>query len=107
MCKIVFPQPCLLMTGCFFNSIVCILFTRKNENKIRIVLNKADMMTHQQLMRVYGALMWSLARILQNPEVTVELIRTDLHSSSSAGEQDLCWQLLESASAVCWQQRVV
>jgi len=42
---------------------------RKNENKIRIVLNKADMMTHQQLMRVYGALMWSLARILQNPEV--------------------------------------
>merc|ERR1712198_601271 len=43
---------------------------RKNENKIRIVLNKADMMTHQQLMRVYGALMWSLSRILGNPEVS-------------------------------------
>jgi len=43
---------------------------RKNEDKIRIVLNKADMMTHQQLMRVYGALMWSLARIMGNPEVS-------------------------------------
>jgi len=43
---------------------------RKNEDKIRIVLNKADMMTHQQLMRVYGALMWSLSRILGNPEVS-------------------------------------
>jgi len=43
---------------------------RKNEDKIRILLNKADMLNHQQLMRVYGALMWSLARILKNPEVS-------------------------------------
>lgn len=43
---------------------------RKHDDKIRICLNKADMMTHQQLMRVYGALMWSLSRILGNPEVS-------------------------------------
>ena len=28
------------------------------------------MMNHQQLMRVYGALMWSLSKIIHNPEVT-------------------------------------
>jgi len=42
---------------------------KNQEDKIRIILNKADMMTSQQLMRVYGALMWSLSKILHSPEV--------------------------------------
>ncbi|XP_065163622.1 EH domain-containing protein 3-like [Atheta coriaria] len=40
-----------------------------HDDKIRIVLNKADMIDHQQLMRVYGALMWSLGKVFQTPEV--------------------------------------
>ena len=43
---------------------------RGNDDKIRIVLNKADQVTPQQLMRVYGALMWSLGKVFRTPEVT-------------------------------------
>ena len=42
---------------------------RRNDEKIRIILNKADMVDNQQLMRVYGALMWSLGKVLNTPEV--------------------------------------
>ena len=39
-------------------------------DKIRIVLNKADGISTQQLMRVYGALMWSLGKVMNTPEVS-------------------------------------
>lgn len=34
-----------------------------------MLLNKADTIDTQQLMRVYGALMWSLGKVMQTPEV--------------------------------------
>eukprot|EP01130_Rhizamoeba_saxonica_P002915 TRINITY_DN1283_c0_g3_i1.p1 TRINITY_DN1283_c0_g3~~TRINITY_DN1283_c0_g3_i1.p1 ORF type:complete len:514 (-),score=123.05 TRINITY_DN1283_c0_g3_i1:31-1572(-) len=40
-----------------------------NDDKVRIVLNKSDTISTQQLMRVYGALMWSLGKVVQTPEV--------------------------------------
>ncbi|CAG0887961.1 unnamed protein product [Cyprideis torosa] len=39
------------------------------EDKLRIVLNKSDTMDFQELMRVYGAMMYSLSRVFRTPEV--------------------------------------
>ncbi|KAF3838517.1 hypothetical protein F7725_010285 [Dissostichus mawsoni] len=47
---------------------------KNHEDKMRVVLNKADQISTQQLMRVYGALMWSLGKIINTPEVQAYII---------------------------------
>lgn len=41
---------------------------KNHEAKVRIILNKADSVTPQELMRVYGALFWSLAPLINVTE---------------------------------------
>merc|ERR1740138_1950719 len=38
-------------------------------HKVHVILNKADRVTTQQLVRVHGALMWSLGKVMDTPEV--------------------------------------
>ena len=39
-----------------------------HDDKIRVVLNKADQVDAQKLIRIYGALMWSLGKVVKSPE---------------------------------------
>ena len=57
------------MQKCNYELLLYLIFRRSieaihgYEDKVRIVLNKADQVDHQELMRVYGALMWSIAKV--------------------------------------------
>lgn len=41
-----------------------------HEDKVHCILNKADQLDSESLMRVYGALLWSMGRIFKGAEVT-------------------------------------
>jgi GTPase SAR1 family protein len=48
----------------------CLGALEEFSSKVHVVLNKADQVTTQELLRVNGALMWNLGKVCDTPEVT-------------------------------------
>lgn len=78
-----------------------------NDDKIRCVLNKADSVERDQLVRVYGSLMWSMGKLFSTPEVVrvytgsywdKPLLHSDFEGMFNADEEWLLDELMRLPS---------
>lgn len=59
------------------------LFRSSNTNKLRIILNKADLVDHYKLIQIYGDLMWNLGHLLGTDHVSKSFIGSFRQQKSS------------------------
>lgn len=87
---------------------------RPYEDKVHCVLNKADALDSESLMRVYGALLWSMGKIFRAAEVTrvyvgsfkdEPLIRPE-HELLFQKDKDVLMQRLNDLPKACGMRKV-
>jgi len=85
-----------------------------NDDKMRCILNKADAVTREQLVRVYGSLLWSMGKIFHSPEVVrvftgsywdEELVHDDFQSMFDSDEWLLINELVNLPKS-CAERKV-
>ena len=91
-------------------------YAMKNmESKVRIVLNKADTVQAQELMRVYGSLFWSLSTLLTSTEPPRVYVGSfwdhpykpfTMHELFSDEKADLIYELTDSVPRQSLDRRV-
>lgn len=59
------------------------LFRSSTTNKLRIILNKADLIDHYKLIQIYGDLMWNLGHLLGTDHVSKSFIGSFRQQKSS------------------------
>lgn len=85
-----------------------------NDDKIRCVLNKCDSVEREQLVRVYGSLMWSMGKLFRSPEVArvytgsywaQPLVHDDFQKMFEKDEKLLMHELV-NLSSTCAERKV-
>lgn len=85
-----------------------------HEDKVHCVLNKADQLDTESLMRVYGALLWSMGRIFKGAEVSrvyvgsfrEEAITREEHAVLFARDKDVLMGHLSQLPNACSMRKI-
>ncbi|RYG68936.1 hypothetical protein EON64_04005 [archaeon] len=85
------------------------------EDKVHCVLNKADVLDSEALLRVYGALLWSMGRIFKGAEVTRiyvgsfggdEMVVREEHKTLFAKDRAVLMSHLQTLPRACAMRKV-
>lgn len=85
-----------------------------HEDKVHCILNKADQLDSESLMRVYGALLWSMGRIFKGAEVTRvyvgsfcdEIVIAEQQKKLYAKDRDILMEQLTKLPTCCTMRKI-
>jgi hypothetical protein len=85
-----------------------------HEDKVHCILNKADQLDSESLMRVYGALLWSMGRIFKGAEVTrvyigsfcEDIIITEQQKKLYTKDREILMEQMNKLPSCCTMRKI-